>query len=98
MTTARSIERLEARITSDQKELFKEAARLRGVTLTDFVINSAYEAAMKTLEASHLIDLGARDRDALVDALLHPKAPTKKLRDAAARHARMARSSKPASR
>jgi len=49
-------ERLEARITPTQKSLFKRAATLRGVTLTDFVVSAAHEAAIKTLEATHVID------------------------------------------
>ena len=41
-------ERLEARISPEQKPLFKEAATLRGVTLTDFVVSSVHEAAVRT--------------------------------------------------
>lgn len=80
-------ERLEARITSEQKSLFKEAASLRGVTLTDFVVTSVHEAAVRTLEARHIIDLAHRDQHAFVEALLHPPAPNPELRRAWARHA-----------
>lgn len=79
-------ERLEARITPDQKDLFKRAASLRGVTLTDFVVSSVHEAAVRTLEAMHVIEFSRRDQRAFVDALLNPVPPNKNLTKAARRH------------
>lgn len=75
-------ERLEARITSEQKKLFKEAASLHGVTLTDFVVSSVHEAAIRTLEARQLIELSRGDQRAFVEALTHPPAPNAELRRA----------------
>jgi len=46
----RPTERLEARITPDKKDLFKRAASLRGVTLTDFVVSSVHEVLSKRLK------------------------------------------------
>jgi uncharacterized protein (DUF1778 family) len=43
-------QRLEARISIEQKRLFKEAAALCGVTLTDFVVSSAHEAAVVSVK------------------------------------------------
>lgn len=80
-------ERLEARISSEQKRLFKEAASLRGVTLTDFVVSSVHEAAVRALEARSVIELTRRDQQAFVEALLTPAAPNAELRRAWARHA-----------
>jgi uncharacterized protein (DUF1778 family) len=48
MAVAETTERLEARLTADQTDLFKRAASLRGVTLTDFVVSSVHEAAVRT--------------------------------------------------
>ena len=48
-------ERLEARVTLEQKELFKEAATLQGVTLTDFVVSSVHQAAIRALEARRVL-------------------------------------------
>ena len=79
-------ERLEARISTEQKRLFKEAATLRGVTLTDFVISSVHEAAVRTLEARHVIELSQNDQRAFVEALSRPSAPNAVLRKAWARH------------
>jgi uncharacterized protein (DUF1778 family) len=86
MAIAETTERLEARITPDQKDLFKRAASLRGVTLTDFVVSSVHEAAVKTLEAVHVIEFGRRDQQAFVDALLNPEPPNERLIAAAKRH------------
>ena len=84
--TALANERLEARITAEQKELFREAADLAGVTLTDFVISSVQQAAMRTLEERHLITLSRNDQRAFVQALLAPARPNARLRAAWTRH------------
>jgi uncharacterized protein (DUF1778 family) len=73
-------------VTSEQKELFREAANLQGVTLTDFIVSSAHEAAVRTLETRHLLQLSWRDQKAFVRALLHPTAPGRRLRAAWSRH------------
>ena len=97
MAVADTTERLEARITNDQKALFKRAASLRGVTLTDFVVSSVHEAAVKTLEATHVIEFSRRDQQVFVDALLRPEPPNRKLREAARRQ-RLAEGSRPRAR
>ena len=86
MAIVETTERLEARITPDQKDLFKRAASLRGVTLTDFVVSSVHEAAVRTLEAVHVIEFGRHDQRAFVDALLNPEPPNQRLLRAARRH------------
>jgi uncharacterized protein (DUF1778 family) len=92
MAIAETTERLEARITADQKDLFKRAASLRGVTLTDFVVSSVHEAAVRTLEAIHVIEFGRRDQQVFVDALLNPESPNENLAKAARRHGATAES------
>jgi len=44
-------ERLEARITAEQKTLIQRAAELEGRSVTDYVIASVQEAARRTVEA-----------------------------------------------
>ncbi len=85
--TALASERLEARVTAEQKELFREAATLAGVTLTDFVISSVQQAALRTLEDQHMISLGRADQRAFVEALLEPPKPNARLSAAWKRHA-----------
>jgi len=86
VSSAAANERLEARITSEQKELFKEAATLQGVTLTDFIVSSVHQAAIRTLEKRHIIEISRNDQKAFVDALLHPAPPNARLREAWSRH------------
>lgn len=85
-TTQLRKERLEARITSQEKNLLEEAARRRGVSLAHFVVTSAHEAALRTLEQQQVIELGSRDQRMFVDALLNPEPPNARLRAAAERH------------
>lgn len=81
-------ERLEARISPEQKRLLQEAASLRGQSLTDFVVSSVQEAARRTVEEWQVISLSRRDRDLFVRTLLEAPAPNRNLRAAAERFRR----------
>ena len=80
------VERLEARVSAEAKALCQKAARLQGRTLTDFVVQSALEAAQRTVRESEFLNLSQRDRTTLVTALLNPPAPNAQLRKAAQRY------------
>ena len=82
--TSRS-ERLEARVSKAQKNLFLRAATLQGRSLTDFLIASVQEAAERALRAHDMLTLSERDRKSFVAALLEPAVPGKALRQAAKR-------------
>ncbi len=84
-------ERLEARISRAQKELFQRAAELQGRTLTDFVIDSAHDAAVRAIEEARLIRLDARESRAFAEALLNPREPTERMRAAARRYLQQAK-------
>ena len=75
-------ERLEARITPQQKELLQEAAALEGTSLSDFVVR-AQRAAEKSIRDYAVITLSARDSQTFVEALVEPPAPNAALRAAA---------------
>lgn len=79
-------ERLEARLSMEQKALLERAAALEGRSLTDFVVSSAQMAAVETIQRHELITLTARDSAAFAEALTHPPAPNARLRAAARRH------------
>lgn len=79
-------ERLEARITSDQKALIQRAAELEGRSLTDYVISSVQDAAKRTVEAHEVIVLSAADSRAFVDALLDPTPVNARLKDSVRRY------------
>lgn len=82
-------QRLEARISREQKKLFQRAAELQGRTLTDFVIASAHEAAVRTIDDIATIRLTARESRAFAAAVLNPREPTERLRAAAKRYVSM---------
>jgi uncharacterized protein (DUF1778 family) len=75
-------ERLEARISADKKNLLKNAAALSGRTLTDFVVNSAHEAAVRVIQEHQQLHLSTMDRDVFIRALLHPAKPSDALLNA----------------
>jgi uncharacterized protein (DUF1778 family) len=82
-------ERLEARVSSEQKALFQRAADLQGRTLTDFVVTSVHESAVKALAELEVVRLAAADSRAFAEALLHPREPVPELRIAAERYRKM---------
>ncbi len=79
-------ERLEARVSADQKNLFLRAAELQGRTLTDFVIASVHEAAVRTIVEMQSIQLTAQESRVFAEAMLNPREPTDRLKDAARRY------------
>lgn len=81
-------ERLEARVTPQQKELLQHAAELKGLSLTDFVITSAQQIAEATIREHSVITLTKRDSLAFAEALLNPGEPNAELRTAFARYSR----------
>lgn len=83
-------ERLEARITSGQKELFRQAAAIEGRSVSEFVTYSALEAAKRLVHERQVMRLSAEDTRVFVDALLKPPKPGARLRRAAARYRKLA--------
>ena len=79
-------ERLEARISKEQKQLLMRAAALEGRSLSDFVIGSAQAAARETVRDHDLLVLGRQDQAAFVAALLDDAPPGERLRAAAQRY------------
>jgi uncharacterized protein (DUF1778 family) len=79
-------ERLEARITAEQKSLIERAAALQGRTVTDFVLTSVQDAARRAIEEHNQLALSVRDSEAFVDALLNPKPVNDRLRDTVRRY------------
>jgi uncharacterized protein (DUF1778 family) len=82
----RRAERLEARVSAEQKALFQRAADLQGRTLTDFLVASAHDAAVRTIQDMEIVRLTAEDSEAFAEALLNPREPTAELRAAVRRY------------
>lgn len=79
-------ERLETRVTADQKSLIERAAALQGRTVTDFVLSSVQEAARRAIEEHQRLDLSVRDSETFVEALLNPQPVNDRLRDTVRRY------------
>jgi uncharacterized protein (DUF1778 family) len=79
-------QRLEARVTAEQKTLIEHAAALQGRTVTDFVLTSVQEAARRAIEEHRQLALSVRDSQAFVDALLKSKPVNDRLRDTVRRY------------
>lgn len=88
---ARKHQRLEARITPDQKQLIERAAQLRGTTVTEFVVASAQQAATDTIREFEVLTLRDRAREVFVNAILNPPVPNEAARAAALRCKRQLR-------
>jgi uncharacterized protein (DUF1778 family) len=83
---ARKEQRLEARVTAEQKRLIERAATLRGTTVTDFVVASAQDAAASTIKDFEVLHLRDQAREVFVHAVLNPPAPNDAARRAAERY------------
>ncbi len=79
-------ERLEARVTAQQKALFQQAADIEGRTLTDFMLDNLQKAARQVIKEYNIIELSASDSKIFVETLLNPPAPGRALIKAARRY------------
>lgn len=79
-------ERLEARVTPEQKSMFALCARIRGCSVSDFVVSCAQEVASRTIREQEVMALSRRDRQIFVEALLDEAEPGERLKKAAKRY------------
>ncbi|MBB4015048.1 DUF1778 domain-containing protein [Paracoccus sp. P2] len=79
-------ERLETRVTADQKRLIEHAAALQGRTVTDFVLTSVQDAARRAIEEHQNLELSVRDGQAFVQALVEPQPVNERLQDTVRRY------------
>ncbi len=79
-------ERTEARLLPEQKKRIERAASIRGLSLSDFIVQHADEAAIRTIQQHTSWALETTDRDAFVEALVHASKPSGRLASAARRY------------
>lgn len=84
--TDKSFARLEARVDPKVKAMWQQAAELQGTTLTDFVVTSLQEAAMKVIRSHQSMQLDREDTEAFVTAILNPPEPKEELKTAFAEY------------
>jgi uncharacterized protein (DUF1778 family) len=76
------IARIETRVSKEQKELIERAATFSGRTVSEFVLAHIVVAAKKVIEEHEKLHLDQAQSRILVEALLSPKKPNKKLKTA----------------
>jgi uncharacterized protein (DUF1778 family) len=62
-------ERIDLRVSSDQKKLIERAAALAGQSVSTFVLGTTIRQAREVIQDSEMIDLTNRERDILLAAL-----------------------------
>jgi uncharacterized protein (DUF1778 family) len=78
-------ERLDARVTREEKDVIETAANLRGTSSSDFVRMATKEAALNTIREYELLTLNEQSKRVFVEALLNPPKPNEKAVAAARR-------------
>lgn len=76
-------ERLVARVTASDKQLFDHAAALAGSSVSSFMVTTLRAAARNVIEEHEKMRLSMRDRQAFVEAVLEDAEPNPALRAAA---------------
>lgn len=80
------LERIEARLLPEQKKRIEHAARLRGTSVSDFMVRHAEEAAIRTIAEQKFWTLHGSDQEAFIRAILSPPAPNARLKTAVKRY------------
>lgn len=84
----RKNDRFEIRLSSADKKLVTEAARLRGLTPTEFALKATLKASRRTVERVKMLRFSKRDQEIILDALMSPPVPTARLKKAFAKHSK----------
>jgi uncharacterized protein (DUF1778 family) len=74
-TAAKRTERLDARVTKEEKRVVETAASLRGISVTDLMRTAITDAANKIIRENEILTLSERERQAFVQALMNPARP-----------------------
>ena len=85
-TNVANVARLEARLPTSVYALLKQAAAIKGRSITDFVVSAAHDAAQRVIEDDNLMRLSADDQARFAQALINPPEPNDALRQAMQAH------------
>ena len=82
-------DRIDVRISKEQKEFVKYASEIRGFkNLSEFIIFCVNKEANEIILENNLILKSLADKKVFVEALLNPAEPTEKLKRSKANHAK----------
>ena len=79
MVKTEKMDRIDLRVTKEQKEVLARAAALSGVSMSSFLVANALTEAKKIVAISEVIVLSNRDRDLFYSILRQPPKPNKNL-------------------
>lgn len=71
-------ERISFRVSRVTKEILEKASEIKGRTLTDYVVSTAREAAMKEVQEHAQLVLSEMEKNAFFEALMHSPEPSVK--------------------
>lgn len=87
MTESSNTARFDARLTTEQKQLFKQAAELMGYkSLSEFVVQTTQAAALQIIEKHQQILASEKDKSDFFNAMVKPPLPNKTLRSGLQRY------------
>ena len=86
MAHAARTQRIEARLLPHQKTRIERASSIEGVSVSDFVVQHADEAAIRTIQQHETWVLSREDSEIFVNAILNPPEPGPVLKAAAKRY------------
>lgn len=78
-------QRIDLRLTDEDKSMIEEAAAMSNQTITQFMVNSASERAAEVIEQHRRLILNEGSWDRIMDALDNPPEPNDRLKRAAKR-------------
>lgn len=78
-------QRIDLRLTNDDKSIIEEAAAMTNQTITQFMVTSAAERAAEVIEQHRRVVLSEESWNRVMDAISNPQAPNDRLKRAARR-------------
>lgn len=78
-------QRIDLRLSDEDKSLIEEAAAMTNQTITQFMVNSASERAAEVIEQHRRLILNEASWNQVMDAISNPPAPDSRLKRAAKR-------------
>lgn len=85
MLATNATARLEARVSTELRDMLKRAAEIQGRTMTDFIVSAVQAAAQQAIEQAEIVRLSRADQECFAQALLSPAPATPALERAFAR-------------
>lgn len=76
-------QRIDLRLTDEDKKMIEEAAAMTNQTITQFLVSSASERAAEVIEQHRRLVLNEASWNRVMDAIENPPAPNDKLKRAA---------------